>query len=396
MSAGVLLPSPQGEGPDLSAPLSGRRIGLLTASASRLGGGVFEAVAAQAAMIRALGGEAVVFALTDEHSATDRARLAPSAVHNHAVSGPAQFGYAPGLVANLLAADLDCLHLHGIWMYPSRAGAHWAQRSGRAYLISPHGMLDPWITARGRRKKALARVGYERASWRAAAAFHGLTAAEAGDIRRESGHGEIVVIPNAGPLVAPPDPAPRALHVVYIGRIHPKKNLPALVAAWRLATKPVGSRLTIAGWGETPDVAALRSAIGETGHSIHFAGPVYGAAKQALLDSARFIILPSLSEGLPMAILEGWAAGAPSIMTAACNLPEGFADRAALACTPDAASLAQSLTTALHCDELQWRAMARAARALAAGPFSAETVAARWAQAYGALMAGKRMIHEPA
>jgi poly(glycerol-phosphate) alpha-glucosyltransferase len=41
-------------------------------------------------------------------------------------------------------------------MYPSRAGLQWARRTGKPYLISPHGMLDPWITGRGRAKKALA------------------------------------------------------------------------------------------------------------------------------------------------------------------------------------------------------------------------------------------------
>jgi len=372
--------------------LHGCRIGLLTPWASRAGGGVFEAVVAQAGMIRAGGGEAVIFALVDEHGEADRARFAPSVVHLHAVTGPAQVGYAPGLTAGLLAADLDCLHLHGIWMYPSQAGARWARQTGRPYVISPHGMLDPWITARGRWKKALARAGYERGSWRAASAFHALTTGEAADIQRETGRAGIIVIPNAGPMVAPPDPGMRAPDVVYIGRIHPKKNLLALVQGWRLAAKPEGSRLTIAGWGEADDISALRESIGEGGgdgpeDGIHFAGPVFGEAKQALLARARFVILPSLSEGLPMAILEGWSAGAPSIMTSACNLPEGFAAGAALACATDAGSIGQALTEALRLDQPAWQAMARAARVLAAGPFAAETVAALWARAYRDLIA---------
>ena len=35
-------------------------------------------------------------------------------------------------------------------------------------------------------------------------------------------------------------------------------------------------------------------------------------------------ILPSFSEGLPMAVLEAWAYGLPVLMTDHCNLPEGF------------------------------------------------------------------------
>ena len=374
----------------MNQPLAGIRIGLLTASASRLGGGVFEAVVTQAEVIRSLGGEAPVFALTDLYSELDAGRFAPGSVHCRAVLGPAQIGFAPGLVGDLLAADLDCLHLHGIWMYPSRAGAQWARRAGRPYLVSPHGMLDPWITARGRWKKAIARHGYERASWRAAIALHALTTREAADIQCETGRSDSVVIPNAGPARRPGPNAARCAEIAYIGRIHPKKNLLALIAAWTAARLPEGSRLTLAGWGELNDVAELRAAVAAAGPSVEFVGPVYDDAKRALLERARFTILPSLSEGLPMAILEGWAAGTPSIMTAQCNLPEGFAGGAALECGWAEEQIALALEQALALDLPSWFGMASAAQELAAGPFSAQTIASRWADAYlGAIGAGQ-------
>ena len=94
--------------------LAGLRIGLLTASASRDGGGVFEAVVRQAALIRAEGGEAPVFALADPHSEVDRGRFEGSAVQHFPVRGPRQIGWAPGLVPALIAAELDLLHLHGV------------------------------------------------------------------------------------------------------------------------------------------------------------------------------------------------------------------------------------------------------------------------------------------
>ena len=116
-----------------------------------------------AEIVRAAGGEAHVFALEDRHTAEDRARFGPSAVTLCRVRGPAQIGYAPGLVDALLASDLDSLHQQGIWTYPTRAGLVWTQRTGRPYFLAPQGMLDPWIVSRGRLKKAIARMGYERA-----------------------------------------------------------------------------------------------------------------------------------------------------------------------------------------------------------------------------------------
>ncbi|MGE3689825.1 MAG: glycosyltransferase [Novosphingobium sp.] len=366
----------------MGQPLAGRRIGLLTSSASRLGGGVFEAVAAQAAIIRDLGGEAPVFAIADDHAEADRQRLAPSPVVLSACLGPGQIGYAPGMLASLLEAGLDCLHLHGIWMYPSRAAMLWTRKTGRPLVISPHGMLDPWITSRGRWKKALARAGYERASWQAAATFHALTRQEAADIERESGRGNSLVIANAGPEPRPARQAMPPPLVAYVGRIHPKKNLEALIAAWRQARLPEGAELAIAGWGEDEHVCSLRRQAEAAGPSVRFLGPVYGETKQDLLDAARFVILPSLSEGLPMAMLEAWAAGAPAIMTGQCNLPEGFAAGAAIECGYDAPAIAQALEQALRIAGQDWLALSQAARGLAANRFSTEVIARRWEQAY--------------
>ena len=64
--------------------------------------------------------------------------------------------------------------------------------------------------------------------------------------------------------------------------------------------------------------------------SVVFTGPAFGEAKDALLRSADAFILPSLSEGLPMSVLEAWAYGLPVLMTDKCNLPEGFAAGAAV------------------------------------------------------------------
>ena len=368
--------------------LAGRRIGMLTASSSRLGAGVAEAVIAQAEMVRSLGGEAIVFALDDIYSSQDADRYAPSPVVLCPVVGPKQIGFAPCMLKRLLDADLDCLHMQGIWMYPSRVGAMWAKRTGRPYIITPQGMLDKWITNRGRWKKAIAKIGYERNSWRRAFAFHALSQHEADDILRVTGRAESVIIPNPGPPAAQVPTTLREPHIVFISRIHPKKNVLALVEAWKQFDPQGGARLSIAGWGEDEHVAELKNAVATAPSSLSFLGPVYGEAKEALLESARFLILPTHSEGLPFAMLEGWALGTPTIMTSDCNLPEGFASGAALECGHSPSAIAAVLQKALAMEDPEWLAMARAAQQLASGPFSRSTVAERWVHAYSMALAG--------
>ncbi len=375
----------------MTGVLAGARIGLLTASASRLGGGVFEAVVAQAELLRELGAVPVVLALDDAFGAEDQVRFGASEVYRSRVRGPSQFGYAPSLVRLLMAAQLDLLHLHGIWMYPSRAATVWARATARPYLISPHGMLDPWITGRGRWKKALARRGYERPSWRVARRLHALTVREAADIADETGRTDSLVIGNAGPPAQPLKSSLPAPHVLFISRIHPKKNLGPLVAAWRdLAASgglPAGSILTIAGWGELQDETAFALDLAGAPPSIRFIGPCFGEAKVRELAAARFVILPSLSEGLPMTLLEAWAAGTPTLHSTECNLPEGFAAGAALDCGLDRTAIRACLLEALSMPPERWRAMSEAAQGLASGSFSRERIAAGWAEAYSAHLA---------
>jgi poly(glycerol-phosphate) alpha-glucosyltransferase len=364
------------------------RIGLVSAWASRLGGGVFEAVVAHADLVAALGYEPVVFALADEHSATDRERFGAIEVRTFPTVGPAMVGYAPALASALLAAELDLVHLHGIWMYPSQAASRWAARTKRPYVISPHGMLDPWILGRGKLKKAIARMGYERRSWRRASRFHVLTEAEAADVGAATARDDSIVIPNAVPLAA--GAADRQPALVYLGRIHPKKNIAALVAGWRQARdvlRPIGATLRIAGWGEPEHVEALRQQLAaDGGDDFAFLGPVYGAEKAALIGSARFVVLPSHSEGLPVAILEAWAAGTPTLMSQHCHLPEGYARGAAIDCGTDAAEIAAALRRAFTLPEARWREMADAASGLVRDRFAPEAVAQRWREAYGALI----------
>ncbi len=122
-----------------------------------------------------------------------------------------------------------------------------------------------------------------------------------------------------------------------------------------------------------------------------FLGPQYGEDKARLLAQSRFIALPSHSEGLPVAILEAWAAGTPVLMSQECNLPIGFEQGAALDTGFTPQSIAATMRAAFGLDQAAWLGMARAANALATGPFSAVSIAQSWAEAYLALIdAGDR------
>ena len=82
--------------------------------------------------------------------------------------------------------------------------------------------------------------------------------------------------------------------------------------------------------------------------SVLFLGPLFGPDKASAYSHCDAFILPSVSEGLPMVILEAWAYGKPVLMTPECNLPEGFTANAAIRIGPNVESIVQGLAQLLR------------------------------------------------
>ncbi|HEX4641357.1 MAG TPA: glycosyltransferase, partial [Chthoniobacterales bacterium] len=156
---------------------------------------------------------------------------------------------------------------------------------------------------------------------------------------------------------------------------HPKKNLPALLEAWKAALRSTAQPsewvLVIAGWDQNNHEAQLKEQARELGlkESVHFAGSLFGAQKAGAYRNADAFILPSLSEGLPMVVLEAWACAKPVVMTRECNLPEGFAAGAALATGKTAEAIAETLGELFEMSESERKQMGERGRALVSEKF---------------------------
>ena len=72
-------------------------------------------------------------------------------------------------------------------------------------------------------------------------------------------------------------------------------------------------------------------------------GPLFGVEKEAAFQHSSAFILPSFSEGLPVAALEAMSFRLPCLLSSACNLPEAFDSHAAIRAEPDTTELIHSL-----------------------------------------------------
>jgi poly(glycerol-phosphate) alpha-glucosyltransferase len=122
--------------------------------------------------------------------------------------------------------------------------------------------------------------------------------------------------------------------------------------------------------------------------SVVFAGTLFGAEKDNALRCAKAFVLPSISEALPLAILEAWAYGLPVLMTPQCHLPEGFAAGAALKAEPDVESLTQALRTLFSMSESEREEMGARGRRLVQQKFSWPRVAEQMVAVYRWVLGG--------
>jgi poly(glycerol-phosphate) alpha-glucosyltransferase len=378
------------------------KIGLLTAHASRRAAGIWVGVAQLGKALAEYGLDVEIFGLADDWTAADGPGWDGPPLRLHAVFGKDPFGYAPRLARSLHAQRLSLLHANGLWMYPSLASFRWSRAARRPYLVAPHGMLDPWAVTRAAWKKRLVARWFENAHLAGAACLHALTEAEARAIRACGLANPICVVPNG---VDPPAEIKRAPPtwadaagsdrkiLLFLGRLHPKKGLEGLLAAWRDVRSATGARdwmLVIAGWGEAAYRQRLRDIADAhgLGDSLRFVGPQFGADKAASFACADAFALPSLSEGLPVAVLEAWSYGLPVLMTDACNLPEGFAAGAALRIGADRAGIAAGLRQLFALSDAQRRDIGARGRALVRERFTRRSIGEQMAAIYRWVLGG--------
>jgi glycosyltransferase involved in cell wall biosynthesis len=171
---------------------------------------------------------------------------------------------------------------------------------------------------------------------------------------------------------------PDAPVVLYVGKFHPRKNLPLwIAAARRVAAAVPDARFVLAGDG--PDEAAVRALAAAAGIAdrTHFVGVVAYDRLGALYAAADVFMLASDNEGFGRVVVEAGLAGVPTVATD-CPGPRELLDGGGGVLVPrgDAAALAAAVTGLLR-DGPARRAMGDAARARMHASFGAEALTAR-------------------
>lgn len=213
------------------------------------------------------------------------------------------------------------VHENCCWMPDSALTQKWAQQLGYKVVLTPHGMLEPWIIKRHYwTKKVPALLLYQKRAIVRADYLHATAESEKKNLLQLGYNSKIEVIANGidvGEIVMKTS-WKRKKEILFLSRIHVKKGINFLIEAVAVLKEDLkGYKVNIAGEGDETyinELKVLASRLGVADY-IHFIGGVYGNRKWELFRDADLFVLPTHSENFGIVVAEALACGTPVMTT---------------------------------------------------------------------------------
>jgi glycosyltransferase involved in cell wall biosynthesis len=335
--------------------------------------------------------------------------------------------YAPGGHSSLLQAvkQADVIHLHGIWMWIQWAAASAARQQSKPFVLSVHGMLEPWIWHRQSWPHQLKKNLYWNLmaypAFRNASVIHAISSIEADTFKNyfsnkefRTGEAKIEVIPHSLDLetidhillesdsyfqVGNSDHLDNSNSnlqdpfILFLGRLHPVKGIDLLIKSFAHLNQP-HVKLKIAGFTEPREAAYqahLQQLIDEAGlaESVEFLGAVRGNQKWDLFRKAWVFCLPSYSEVIGLVNLEAAACRTPVITTHITGLGASWMENGGILIEPESSALEQALAQAMQWSINERIERGNSLRRLIESTYSWNATTDRWKNMYERLGAKK-------
>lgn len=244
----------------------------------------------------------------------------------------AQVHYIAGGVRHLMQAKAqwcklldelkpDMVHVNCCWMPGSALTQRWAQQKGYKVVLTPHGMLEPWIIKRHYWSRKLpALLLYQREAVRKADMLHATAESERQNLLRLGYNSRVTVIANGVDVdsIGIKKSWRRNREILFLSRVHVKKGINFLIEAVAMLKDCLqGYTVRIAGEGEPSYIRELMALCERLGmqDTVRFEGGVYGDRKWQLFRQADLFVLPTHSENFGIVVAEALASGTPVITT---------------------------------------------------------------------------------
>lgn len=261
--------------------------------------------------------------LVDLHVVT-RGSPNPVKIENatvHYIDSSLLGGMKRGFGALLDEIRPDVVHVNGCWMPQCALAQRWAQRAGCKVVLTPHGMLEPWIIRRHYYTRKLPALWlYQKRAVAAADCLHATAESERDNILKLGYNTNVEVIANGIDVenIVMKQSWRRTRKILFLSRVHVKKGIEMLIeAAARLKNELNLYEVIVAGEGDADYIDGLKAGTARAGlgEMVRFVGGVYGEKKWAVLRETDVLVLPTFSENFGIVVAEALACGTPVITT---------------------------------------------------------------------------------
>ncbi len=282
----------------------------------------------------------------------------------------------------------DIVHVNCCWTPDCAMIQRLAQKRGYKVVLTPHGMLEPWIIKRHYwTRKVPALWLYQKAAVQRADCVQATAESERDNLLKLGYNSNIKVVRLGidADGIEMKNSWKKTRQILFLSRVHVKKGINFLVeAADVLRNELQGYKILVAGEGDADYVEAMNRMICDRGLQdiVQLIGGVYGDEKWRLFQTSDFFVLPTHSENFGLAIAESLASGTPVITTVGTPWSDLNSSEAGAWIEIGTEPLVETLRRFLSLTEDELETMGRNGRKLIETKYSAHVMAEQMMEVY--------------
>lgn len=282
----------------------------------------------------------------------------------------------------------DIVHVNCCWTPDCAMIQRLAQKRGYKVVLTPHGMLEPWIIKRHYwTRKVPALWLYQKAAVQRADCVQATAESERDNLLKLGYNSNIKVVRLGidAESIEMKRSWKKSRQILFLSRVHVKKGINFLIeAAAELRSELQGYKILVAGEGDTDYVAEMKRMIADNGllDIVQLIGGVYGDEKWRLFQTSDFFVLPTHSENFGLAIAESLASGTPVVTTVGTPWSDLNGSEAGAWIEIGTEPLVETLRRFLSLSEDELETLGRNGRKLIETKYSAHVMAEQMMEVY--------------
>lgn len=292
----------------------------------------------------------------------------------------------------------DIVHVNSCWEPLCSFTVFWSKSKDYPVVITPHGMLEPWVIKRHYwTKKLPALLLYQRRSLKKADALIATSDAERLNLLRHGYNPAVMVVPNGIIVdnISMKQTWEKRHTILYLGLLRPNKGAGILLdSAAKIKDKLKGYKIIIAGPDTEGYLNTLMQKSEELGLQdiVEFPGGVWGEAKWELYKEADFFVLPTLNENFGIVIAESYLAGTPVITCKGAPWSAISEEKIGWWVERTADEIAKAMMQAINCTPDQLEEMGKRGCKYVKEHFSSDRIAKKMIETYNKVMSPPRVV----